>query len=237
MRKYTFCIVCICIATLLGACVAAPLPQQTAEPEASAVATETEPAPPASTPEPIPAFSVEIAQPLLYSIGVALSRVYEMDFIDFDAARGLDADRFFADALLYEFLNYELYDQSISPAFDEESFLCVMKAEDMLFLLHQYIGDYPALLQPPAGYFISQNEEGDYLYGYSDMGAIDYELTVEKVLYLGEGRFNVHTVLFRLDLDEDAAAPRTPVSSQTLRFVETDDAAHGYTIIAFAIDL
>lgn len=99
-----------------------------------------------------PEFSADEVVSLLYRIGVALSREYVTDF---DSARGLDADRYFADALLYEFLNDELYDESIKSGYYEETYMRVMKATDMLYLLRQYIGDYPALIQPSADMFFA----------------------------------------------------------------------------------
>ena len=178
--------------------------------------------------EPVPGFSVDAVRPLLYAAGSVIGWGYAAEF---DAPRALDADRRFADALLYEFLNPELYDQSIQIRYDDESFMRVMKAEDMLFLLRQYIGDYPELIQPPAGLFIYINNEGDYIYGGSDKGTTDYETEVENVTYAGGGAFEVTVMLYMLDFDEDAEAPKKPLNTYKLRFIKADNSAYGYTIV------
>lgn len=171
-------------------------------------------------------------QPLLRMIGIALS---SWDVTDFDAARGLEADRIFADALLYEFLNADLFDEAVQARvqYDEEAYLWVITAEDMHYLLRQYIGDYPALIEPPTDIFLSRNESGGYVYFYSDMGEVDYTLETGNVVYVGSGIFEVSATLYEYDtsLEPGIAEYGTPVNSYLLRFQKADDSAYGYTII------
>jgi len=213
MKKLMLFAACACVAALLGACTPA---QETEPVSTAALATEE-----------IPDFPMEAMQPLLCRIGIALGRDYVEDF---DAARGALADRCFADALLYEFLNDELYDARIQPALDEESWMCALPAEDMLYLLCQLIGDYPALIDPPADMFLSRNEAGDYFYGHSDMGMVDYELKAETVTYLGEGVFELTADLYELYFDEEADEAAALLGNYALRFSRAEDSAYGYTI-------
>ena len=168
-------------------------------------------------------FHEEAVRPLLYRIGIALSRDYVEDF---DAARGAMADRCFTDALLYEFLNDELYDERIQPVYGEE-YLCRLTAEDMLFLLRQYIGDYPKLIDTTVDMFLSRNRAGDYEYWHSDLGAIDYELRTGAATYAGGGVFEIDAELY---MHDDADGTTELLGIYTLRFVKADDAAYGYTI-------
>jgi len=224
---------------LLGACAVVSSPQQSTEPAATPVSTpsaETDlpstptpsTPPPTPAPDPDPEFSADAVQPLVYAIGSVIGWGYAEEF---DASRGSPNDRCFADALLYEFLNYELYDEDIQVWYDEELFAYVMHADDMLYLLRQYIGDYPALIQPPAEQFIFMNEDGDYYYGGSDKGLTDYKMEVETVTYMGGHIFEVTAALYEQDLEDDAAGSVTFLNNYVLRFSKAEDSAYGYTII------
>jgi hypothetical protein len=211
MKKLILFALVLCMAALLVACGSAPVAPQATQPVT----------------EQVPAFSVDAVQPLIYAAGSVVGWGYAAEF---DAARGSEVDRLFADALLYEFLNAELYDESIHPGNDYENFQCVLEAEDMFYLLRQYIGDYPALIVPAADVFLSRNEMGEYVYGRSDKGITDYEMKAEDTAFAGDGVFEVTAALYELEFDEDSPPP-TLLGRYTLRFLKADDSAYGYTII------
>jgi len=227
MKKSVLFIIFICVAMLLSACIVKPLPpRQTGDP----LPTDTPEPTSILTPEPTPEFDVNTVQQLIYAAGSVIGWEYAEEF---DASRGLEVDRYFAEAFLYEFLNYELYDINIQAEFDEETYMNVMRAEDMLYLLRQYIGDYPALIQPPAELFLFMTDAGDYTYGNSDGGDMDHEMAVEDVLYIGDLMFEVTATLYRIDYSEepDSSEYRALVGSYILRFLKADDSAYGYTLI------
>ena len=178
--------------------------------------------------ELIPEFFVEAVQPLLYAVGSVIGWGYVDEF---DASRGAEVDRTFADALLYEFLNSRNYDQNIEVTLDENVYMHIIKAKDMMYLLRQYIGDYPRLIDPPAGLFIFLNDDGDYIYAGSDKGFTDYKITVENVNYLGSGIYELKTSLYKLDYDEDSEEPEAFVNNYSLQLQKADNTAYGYTII------
>ena len=180
-----------------------------------------------SVPEPV--FDADIVLPLLHNIGVALAYPHVTDF---DMARRQDADRMFTDALLYEFLNLGMYDPSINVELDEDTYLFVINEADMMRLMRGYIGDYPALMQPPADVFISQTEKGDYTYGRSDGGEIGYEMMITGVSYFGGGIFDVTASLYQVDNSEGPDSDATLYQRYLLRFMEEDEAIYGYNIIS-----
>lgn len=236
MKKFICPVFFICTVLLCGACAILSPPHQpdvSASPASTLAPPET-PFPSALTPTMIPGFPADAMQPLLHNIGIALSGE---NVVDFDASRGLATDRYFADALLYGFLNNELYDKSIQLQYNEQTFMCEIKAEDMQYLLRRYIGDYPALIQPPADIFLSQNEAGDYIFGHSDAGSTDYEMKVENITHIDEGLLEVSAGLYELDLDGDAIVPSTYINGYKLRFKKADDSAYGYTIISCLVDM
>ena len=181
--------------------------------------------------ETVPKFSVEKVQPLIYAIGSVLGWGHAAEL---DAPRGSKADCLFADALLYEFLNDRNYDKSIKVRYDEKTYMNVMKAKDMLYLLRQYIGNYPKLINPPAGLFIFMNNDGDYIYGGSDKGFTDYKMTVDNVQHLGNSEFELKTSLFKLEYSEHEKASVAFVKKYSLTFKKADNSAYGYTIIKVA---
>ena len=123
-----------------------------------------------------------------------------------------------------------MYGDRIQPSYGEE-YICRLTAADMLFLLRQYIGDYPKLIDPTVDMFLTRNKAGDYEYWHSDMGMIDYELRVENTEYIGGNMFELTAALYVLDFDEEAEAPPVLLGGYTLRLSKADGVAYGYTII------
>ena len=234
----------LCVAMLLGACGAPaadkPQTEAPASPEQSgqplpgpagqvSQTTPGSPGSPAGAGEPAPDFPLDDVQQLIYAAASVLGWGYAEEF---DAARGGDEDRRFADALLYEFVNYHDYmvhDGNLQIRFDESSGTRVIRAEAMLYLLRRYIGDYPKLIQPPAELFIFTNQAGDYYCGYSDKGLMDYEAEVEGVSYAGGDAFDVTAQLYELLSDKDGDS-RTLKYRFTMRFIKDEGAAFGYTL-------
>ena len=222
MGKLFLFAVCITMAALLGACAVKPPPVQETT-AASTTIPETTETPETTEPEQAPVFDTEALQPLLYRIGIALSRDYVEDF---DAARGAMADRCFTDALLYEFLNDELYDPRIQVSYGEE-YSCMLTAEDMLFLLRQHIGDYPRLIDPTVDMFLFRTDTGGYLYWHSDLGMIDYDLRLDSVTTIGGGVFDARAELFERD---DSEGTTESLGKFTLYLAQAEDSAYGFTI-------
>ena len=230
----------LCIAMLLGACGAPAAEAPPAEAPASVPGTDGQASPGSpgssgspsgsgSPAEPAPDFPLDDVQQLIYAAASVLGWGYADEF---DAARGGDEDRRFADALLYEFVNYHDYmvhDENLQIRFDESSGTRLIRAEAMLYLLRRYIGDYPKLIQPPAGLFIFTNQAGDYYCGYSDKGLMDYEAEVEGVTYVGGDAFDVTAQLYELLSDEDGDS-RTLKYRFAMRFIKDEGAAFGYTL-------
>jgi hypothetical protein len=227
MKKLTLFALVLCMAALLAACGSGPAAPIETKPDSAPASTTAAEAENTESPEQIPAFSVDAVQPLIYAAGSVVGWGYAAEF---DAARGSEVDRKFADALLYEFLNAELYDESINIGNDYENFQCVLEAESMRYLLRQYIGEYYTLIDPAADVFLSRNEMGEYVYGRSDKGLMDYEMKVEHTSYAGDGVFEVTAALYELEFDEDSPPP-TLLGSYILRFSKADDSAYGYTLI------
>ncbi|MCL1838029.1 MAG: hypothetical protein FWG47_01760 [Propionibacteriaceae bacterium] len=224
-------VVCMSLALLFGACSPTLSPQQTEESTPTFVPTSVPETSPTETPTQtvqIPDFSVDEVQPLIYAAGLVVGFAFAAEF---DAARGIDVDRYFADAFLYEFLNYELYDAQIQPDFDEETYMSAITPAEMFYLLRQYIGDYPELIDPPAETFLTLNEAGDYTYAVSDQGDTDFEMSALSASYVGEGQFEVAAALYRIVLTQGDRQAGEHIDDYTLRFLQSEDSAYGYTLI------